>query len=146
MLIRRKKKIILLKRRKEEPKKRDVPAALYTDTPWYWRYIAGDSTICYSCDRKIIGAGALKTRVYIGKHPFNGARIYRHSHCHPLTVVWQKKFGDNEYFRNRVRKWKERREAKANSFDHVPIIVPNVNNGVLLNRRTKETKLMRRRK
>jgi len=123
MLIRRG----LLRRRKDTKlglvrriKPKLVSPSLYADNPWYWRYIAGDSSICYVCDRMIIGATARKTMVYIGRHPFNGARIHRHFHCHPQTTKWQRKFGEREYFYNRIQKWKERKNAKADAFESIP--------------------------
>lgn len=116
MLIRRKAALKrrerkLLNRRAESMQ--TVSHMLYANAPWYWRYIAGDSEICYVCDRMI----AKKRKVYIGKHPFNGARIYRHFNCHPLTARWQRKFGPRDYFYGRIKRWKERRDAQADTFE-----------------------------
>lgn len=114
-LVRRSKKLLLrrgkpLLTRRKEPTN-TVPRELYCDAPWYWRYIAGDSDTCYVCDKRFKRDAR---RVYIGLHPFNSAKIYRHfSSCSPLTSKWAKKFGGREYFNTRVAKWRVRKNSRA---------------------------------
>lgn len=116
MLIRRRKLLkrspVLNKRSKMLHKRHIANAPLYSDTPWYWRYVIGDSEICYVCDRRIASRTANKYKVYIGRHPFNGARLYRHSQCHPQTERWRNKFGDSHYFRDRYQRWREKKASR----------------------------------
>jgi len=125
MLKRRNKKSVLSRRKDwgETPNK----------NPWYWSKIIGESDICYVCDKEIrmkkirikgkmsaAAEGALP--VYIGVHPlYEGVKIYRHSRCHPLTTVWQKKFGNLRRFEKRIDKWKAEKGKNEEEYSYIPI-------------------------
>lgn len=109
MLLQRRKPLVLKHRLKRRTDKQLQINPIRKAYPWYWRYIEGRSDICYVCDRQFRSKSANKYKVYVGVHPFNGAKLFRHRNCHPQTDRWRRKFGDNLEFRNKLKKWKEKK-------------------------------------